>query len=595
MTVLLTPSHADVAGVCGPFEISASAGPGGSISASGAVSAPAISEEFSGVALPAGWAEFVWPAGSGPGSATVAGGKLTVTGARANPEPYATGPGHSMVFDATFAPEPFQAGGFGGGSQLPPGEVFDAPPFAVFHTGSSGSALITRVWNGGGFLDFTIPGSWLGTPHRFRVDWTPSTIDFYIDGSLVHSEAAAIAGPMRPAFSDFIVDGPGLTVDDLQVGPYPIACGASQAFTITADPCFSIADVLVDGGSVGAVTTYTFTNVTANHTIAASFSANGPYTILASAGTGGSIDPGGAVSVSCGANPGFTVTPGGGFNIQDVLVDGVSAGAVGSYTFTDVQADHTIAASFLATGPNRSPECGVARAVPDRLWSADHQLVPVTIAGVTDPDGDPVTITVTGVTQDESPNESGDGNTCPDAVLSDGAVQLRAERSGAGNGRVYAVSFSASDGRGGSCAGSVLVCVPHDLGQDPGPAADFGMAGLLSSAPRGGTCVDDGQAFNALGPCPPRKHGNALANVTLTVGPRIGSTVSLEYSLPAASAAKISLYDIAGRRLSTLLDVRQDAGTHQLSWNSANLERGMYFARLQAGAVAVTKPVLILK
>ena len=41
--------------------------------------------------------------------------------------------------------------------------------------------------------------------------------------------------------------------------------------------------MLVDGSSVGAVTTYTFTNVTADHTIAASFAIN-TYTITASGG-----------------------------------------------------------------------------------------------------------------------------------------------------------------------------------------------------------------------------------------------------------------------------------------------------------------------
>ena len=46
--------------------------------------------------------------------------------------------------------------------------------------------------------------------------------------------------------------------------------------------------MLVDGGSVGAVTSYTFTNVTANHTIAASFAIN-TYTITATAGANGSI------------------------------------------------------------------------------------------------------------------------------------------------------------------------------------------------------------------------------------------------------------------------------------------------------------------
>ena len=55
-----------------------------------------------------------------------------------------------------------------------------------------------------------------------------------------------------------------------------------------------MADVLVDGVSVGAVTSYTFTNVTANHTIAASFAIN-TYTITATAGANGTIEPAGAV------------------------------------------------------------------------------------------------------------------------------------------------------------------------------------------------------------------------------------------------------------------------------------------------------------
>ena len=42
-------------------------------------------------------------------------------------------------------------------------------------------------------------------------------------------------------------------------------------FTITPASCYQIADVLVDGVSVGAVASYTFNDVAANHTIAASF------------------------------------------------------------------------------------------------------------------------------------------------------------------------------------------------------------------------------------------------------------------------------------------------------------------------------------
>jgi hypothetical protein len=96
---------------------------------------------------------------------------------------------------------------------------------------------------------------------------------------------------------------------------------------------------------VGAVGSYTFTGVTANHTISASFAID-VFTITASAGANGAISPTGAVSVNYGTDTTFTITPSTGYHILDVLVDGSSVGAVGSYTFTGVTANHTIAALF---------------------------------------------------------------------------------------------------------------------------------------------------------------------------------------------------------------------------------------------------------
>ncbi|GEM_PF-6934619 len=54
-------------------------------------------------------------------------------------------------------------------------------------------------------------------------------------------------------------------------GATTVNSGSSQSFTITANAHYHIADVLVDSASVGAVESYTFSNVTADHTIAASF------------------------------------------------------------------------------------------------------------------------------------------------------------------------------------------------------------------------------------------------------------------------------------------------------------------------------------
>jgi len=137
--------------------------------------------------------------------------------------------------------------------------------------------------------------------------------------------------------------------------------------------------------------------------------------------------------------------------------------------------------SITVLNVNDPPVCGLAQATPGRLWPPNHKLISVGIVGVTDPNNDGVTITITGVTQDEPVNGLGDGDTSPDAVIQRNTVLLRAERSGTGNGRVYQVNFTANDGQGGVCTGSVKVGVPHSM--KPGTSA-----------------VDDGQLYDSTQP-----------------------------------------------------------------------------------------------
>ena len=120
-----------------------------------------------------------------------------------------------------------------------------------------------------------------------------------------------------------------------------------QTFTTTPNSGFYLSNLSVDGSSVATASTYTFTNVTANHTIAATFSAN-TYTITSSAGANGTISPLGAVSVISGATQTFTMAPTTGYRVFDVQVDGSSVGAVSSYPFSNVISNHTITAIFSA-------------------------------------------------------------------------------------------------------------------------------------------------------------------------------------------------------------------------------------------------------
>jgi len=83
-------------------------------------------------------------------------------------------------------------------------------------------------------------------------------------------------------------------------------------------------------------------------------------------------------------------------------------------------------------------------------------MIPVSILGVTDPEGDPVALKVTGISQDE-PGAAFSG-------IGSSVAQVKAERDGKGDGRVYRIEFQATDPSGASCAGQVTVCVPHDQG-----------------------------------------------------------------------------------------------------------------------------------
>ncbi len=138
--------------------------------------------------------------------------------------------------------------------------------------------------------------------------------------------------------------------------------GGRITFTITPDSGYEIADVLVDGVSVGAVRSYTFENVTSDHTISAAFRSTGGdpgvtrYTITASAGDGGSISPSGSVQVRRGNDQTFTIVADEGYKISDVLVDGKRVGAVSSYTFENVRARHTIEAVFAKIGTITDPD-----------------------------------------------------------------------------------------------------------------------------------------------------------------------------------------------------------------------------------------------
>ena len=194
--------------------------------------------------------------------------------------------------------------------------------------GYSGNSSVTadNLTNDGGFFSAgTQPTKAAGTPSR---DGT-GVVTFSKTYDIVAT--AVGGGTISPSGTTHVTEG------------------GSQTYTMTANTGYEIADVVVDGVSKGAVTSYTFSNVNSAHTIKASFQQKS-CDITASCGTGGKISPSGKSIVKYGESKTHTITPNSGFDIADVVVDGVSKGAVKTYTFSNVTESHTISASFRANG-----------------------------------------------------------------------------------------------------------------------------------------------------------------------------------------------------------------------------------------------------
>jgi hypothetical protein len=257
-----------------------------------------------------------------------------------------------------------------------------------------------------------------------------------------------------------------------------IASPVSLATTIncTDDGTYTLTLTVSDGVNPPVVKTGTLTvaNVAPSVTITAP--TNGQLFQLADpvSVTAPFSDPGKNDTHSC------SIDFGDGTIIAGTVVEAAGSGTcTGTHTYatggtktikvTVTDDDGGSSTATVTININSPPNCATVTPSSTSLWPPNHKFQLVSLGGATDPDGDTVTLTATGVTQDEPLNGTGDGDTTPDAMLGPASndVQLRAERSGNGDGRVYRIAFGGSDGRGGTCSGTVTVGVPHNQGSAP--------------------------------------------------------------------------------------------------------------------------------
>jgi Domain of unknown function (DUF4382) len=165
---------------------------------------PPFGDEFNGTTLSSLWQAASWQGG---GSATVGGGILSIDGFGVSSN--ATfGTGNSVEFVATFRADGFQNVGFA------TGPTFNAPWVAV-GTGS-GNGVYARSSSS---TDVLLGAGLLGSPHRYRIDWTATGFTFSVDGVQATTLGVTVASPMNVELSDYNPNATALDVDWVHVIP----------------------------------------------------------------------------------------------------------------------------------------------------------------------------------------------------------------------------------------------------------------------------------------------------------------------------------------------------------------------------------------
>jgi len=73
------------------------------------------------------------------------------------------------------------------------------------------------------------------------------------------------------------------------------------------------------------------------------------------------------------------------------------------------------------------------------------------------------------------------------------------------------------------------------------------------------------------------------------------ASTTISYSLSVDSEVSVDIYDILGRKITTLYNGNQTAGDHNVNWTAENVSTGIYFYRLNAGGYQFIRKMLFVK
>ena len=71
-------------------------------------------------------------------------------------------------------------------------------------------------------------------------------------------------------------------------------------------------------------------------------------------------------------------------------------------------------------------------------------------------------------------------------------------------------------------------------------------------------------------------------------------STTIRYALPSPAHVRLTVYDMLGREVATLVNEKQTPGWKEVTWNAANFSSGMYMLRMECGSFIETKKMVLM-
>ena len=202
------------------------------------------------------------------------------------------------------------------------------------------------------------------------------------------------------------------------------------------------------------------------------------------------------------------------------------------------------------------------------------------------------------VTSDEPSNSNGDGNTEEDIIISDEctSVELRAERQGGENGRVYSINLWLQDASGNVGIADFQVMVPHDMGKGKKEIKEdsimYEVIGCIP-LPQDTTTHQSDTTSNDTDSTNNTNNTQEESSVSQNFPNPFSLKTKIQFKLVKAEVVIIEVYTLAGVKVREITGKIYPEGEHELTLDGSGLEPGIYIYHFIHGGKRVIKKMYL--